>query len=366
MTLPEEPRMDARTEALEHAADLAVLAPSVHNTQPWVLVLHDDRLDLRADRGRQLDTLDPQGRELVQSIGAALCNARVALAARGWAVEVDRLPDAAQPDLLAVVRPRPGAPEPGLAPLSDVVRSRHTNRRGFAPDPVPAEVLDALAAAAAAEGTRAVPVLEPAARLLVARLTREADAAQNGDPAYRAELRRWTTRRPEIGDGVPASTVPHLDASTRDDLPLRDFDTRGAGDLPADTHSGADQTMVLLTTDTDGPLAWLRAGEALERVLLELTRLGWVASAVTQALEVPRTRAELRSGLCAGQHPQSLIRVGHAPPTARSPRRDRAEVVQNSRREEVAAPVLRHQVPIAPGDADHRLVSDGRGGTTWT
>jgi nitroreductase len=364
-TLPGDARLDHRMEALEHAADQAVLAPSVHNTQPWTLVLHPDRLELRADRARQLRTLDPQGRELVESIGAALCNARVALAARGWAVEVDRLPDPAQPDLMAVVRPLPGAPEPGLPALSDAVRQRHTNRRAFTADRVPADVLDLLAAAAAAEGTRAVPVLTNAHRRLVARLTREADARQNGDPAYRAELRRWTMRRPESGDGVPASTVPHVDGSTTDEVPLRDFDTRGAGELPADTHSGADQTMVLLATGTDDPPAWLRAGEALERMLLELTRLGWVASPVTQALEVPRTRAQLRSALCGEGHPQTLIRIGHAPSTARSPRRNRAEVVRNSRREELRAPVLRRQVVPARPRTGPRPVSDGRGGTTW-
>jgi hypothetical protein len=32
---------------------------------------------------------------------------------------------------------------------------------------------------------------------------------------------------------------PDVDGSTDDDLPLRDADTRGAGELPADTHTGA-------------------------------------------------------------------------------------------------------------------------------
>src|SRR4051794_41144837 len=170
MMLPGAPRlegrMDERMEALEHAADHAMLAPSVHNTQPWTLVLHDARLELRADRARQLHALDPQGRELAESIGAALCNIRVALAARGWAVEVDRLPNAAQPDLMAVVLPVPGAPEPALAQLNDAVRQRHTNLRGFTADRVPADVLDHLAAAAASEATRSVPVSTTADRRL--------------------------------------------------------------------------------------------------------------------------------------------------------------------------------------------------------
>ena len=83
---------DAQRRALERAVDCAVRAPSVRDTEPWRFELSPDRLVIRADRTRQLTTLDPTGRELVQSVGAALFNARVALAARGWAAEVDRLP----------------------------------------------------------------------------------------------------------------------------------------------------------------------------------------------------------------------------------------------------------------------------------
>jgi nitroreductase len=77
---------------IEAAADQALLAPSVHNTQPWILVVEPNHLVLRADRRRQLTVIDPLGRELVHSVGAALFNVRVALAARGWGVRVDRLP----------------------------------------------------------------------------------------------------------------------------------------------------------------------------------------------------------------------------------------------------------------------------------
>jgi hypothetical protein len=350
-----------RQSPLEAAADATVRAPSVHNTQPWRIVLHPDRLELLADRTRQLTVLDPVGRALVQSVGAALFNARVAMAAAGRGCQVDRLPDPADPDLMAVLRPVDGPADPALAALAPAVRRRRTNRRRFAADRVPDDVMRVLVAAAAAEETALVPVTRDEHVVLLARLTQQADGLQNADPAYRAELRRWTNRDPGTGDGVPVSVVPHVDGRQHDELPVRDFDTAGAGLLPADTGSGTGQTLVVLATPTDDLRAWLRCGEALERVLLELTVRGWVAGPLTQAVEVPVTRTQLRSALTWDAHPQSVLRIGRAPATSPTPRRPRATVVENS-----AAPVERPVRGRPETTGRPRPVSDGRGGTTWT
>ncbi|MGZ4622348.1 MAG: Acg family FMN-binding oxidoreductase [Blastococcus sp.] len=354
---------DPCIRALERAADLAVLAPSVHNTQPWRLVMRTDRMELWADRTRQLPVLDPAGRALVQSVGAALLDARVALAAEDWAAEVERLPRPETPDLLAVLRPVAGHPDPVLAALEPAVARRHTNRRRFSADLVPDDVLQRLTDAAAAEQTALVAVLSVAHRRLVAGLTRDADAEQNASAAYRAELLRWTTRAPTSGDGVPPSAVPHVGAEPPGDLPLRDFDTQGAGTLPSDTGSPSDHTLVLLATADDDRAAWLRSGEALQRVLLEATALGWVASPLTQAIEVPHTRARLRATVTGHAYPQMLLRIGHADPTADVPHRPRDAAVANSWRRPEVPPV--HGQPEPAHREPRHPVSDGRGGTTW-
>ncbi len=130
--------------------------------------------------------------------------------------------------------------------------------------------------------------------MAVASLSQHADNVENLNPAYRAELRAWTTDDPERRDGVPGLTVPHVDGTSEDDVPIRDFDTRGSGGLPTTTRSSKDQCLVLLCTSGDSAADWLRAGEALERVLLEITRHGFAASPLTQVTEVPSARAQLR------------------------------------------------------------------------
>jgi nitroreductase len=326
VAVAQSPRESA-ADALSAAVDRAVMAPSLHNTQPWQFVVHADRLDVRADRSRHLPGIDPPGRELVQSVGAALFNARVSLAAAGWAVQVERRPAAGDPDLLAVLHLVDGPPDAGLAVLDPVVARRRTNRRTFDATIPTDQELQSFTAAAVAEGAVLVPVLTDDQHRLVARLTQLADAQQQADPTYHDELAQWTNRAPAEGDGIVAAAVPHVDGSASDDVPLRDFDTRGDGSLPPSTGLGAERTVMVLGTRTDDEEAWLRSGEALQHVLLEITRAGWAASPLTQSVEIPLTRIELRAGLTWDAWPQIVLRIGHADPTGATPRRQRTDVV---------------------------------------
>lgn len=331
-TAASRPTTRASRQALRPIALSARLAPSVHNTQPWTFGIEPGRLTIRADRSRQLRVLDPTGRQLLISCGCALLNARVAAAAAGLQTRVARLPDEHDPDLVARLSiggpdHHPTANERALAALARLVESRRSNRRRFSRDPVPSAVLHALSAAASAEGARLVPVEHESERDLIADLSTRADDAQFHNPAYRAELRAWTTDDPNRVDGVPAIAVPHVDADSGDEIPIRDFDARGTGALPVETRSTRDQCLVLLVTATDEPSAWVRTGEALERVLLEITAHGFAASPLTQVVEVPAAREALRAGLHLNGYPQLLLRVGKAAPTAGTPRRHLADLL---------------------------------------
>lgn len=314
---------------LRRAAVRATLAPSVHNTQPWRFHVRPHSLEVYADFTRQLNVLDPTGRQLIISCGCALFNARTTLAAEDVHVSVDRFPDEDRTDLLATLTYAPGSSEesPEVARLEQFLPQRQTNRRRFSEDQVADSVLEELEAAAAAESAQLFIVRDPDQRVVVASLSQYADEIENLNPAYRAELRAWTTDTADRRDGVPSTTVPHVDGTSGDEVPIRDFDTQGRGYLPAATRSSRNQCLVLICTSGDTPHDWLRAGEALERVLLEVTRHGYVASPLTQITEVPSTRAQLRIKLGLGGYPHVLLRIGRAAATPASRRRRLGEVI---------------------------------------
>ena len=303
----------------------ATSAPSIHNTQPWLFRPRDDAIDVLVDRRRQLAALDPDGREMCVSVGAAVFNLRLAVRAHGYEARVRLMPDTGEPDLMASVSIGPAAPPPAaVVALAEAIPRRHTNRRPFADRPVPFGVMQELAGAAVAEGA-ALLAVDPPLRDGVLSLTRTAENRMRTDPRYRAELSAWTTpggvgRR----DGVPRQAFGPR--ATDRALPLRDF-ALGHGAPTAVVDFEPDPTLILLFTDGDSTVDWLRAGTALQRILLTATTRGLAATPLSQLLEVPRLRTLLTDS-ATGQVVQTVLRIGYpTTPALATPRRAVDDVV---------------------------------------
>jgi nitroreductase len=304
--------VDAQT--MRAAIALANCAPSVHNSQPWRWRLGSASVHLFVDPDRALPATDPEGRDLRLSCGAALHHLRIALAAAGLATDVHRLPDPGHPGHLAAVETRPAEPTPDDLALARAIEFRRSDRRLFATWPVPDGFLSMLVHAAAGDGGLLHVVEADSERATVARLFEQAAVEQALTPDLEQETAAWTGRTQAARDGVPAVNVP---AQRDGAVPIRRF----AGAEQAQNALGRGESdgtvLALVATTTDGPADQLRAGEALSAVLLTATRLGLATDPVSQPLEVPATRARLRTELLHGvAEPQILLRLGWAPISA--------------------------------------------------
>ncbi|HET9516734.1 MAG TPA: nitroreductase, partial [Actinoplanes sp.] len=65
----------------------------------------------------------------------------------------------------------------------------------------------------------------------------------------------------------------------------------------------------------------ITAGLALQRVLLTVTDAGLAASLLSQPIEVPDARDQLRRSLGRAGTPQMTLRIGYGQPSAGTPRR---------------------------------------------
>jgi nitroreductase len=306
----------------------AVAAPSIHNSQPWLFRARRDAIDVLVDRRRQLPVADPDGREMHVSVGAALCNLRIAMLAEGRQPRLRLFPEPDHPDLVATVTIGPAtAASTDTHALAEAISRRRTNRRPFGSTPIPEPVLDAVVAAAHDEGG-ALVVVDPVTRSAVLSLARSAEKQLRSDARYRAELTEWTSPDPHRGDGVPAAAFgprPELAA-----LPLRDFDLAHTTDRRV-ARFESDPTIAVLYTFGDTSQDWLQAGQALQRVLLTATVHGLATTLLTQVIEVP----QLRHLFGTPDEPrvvQSILRLGYAGDSPRTPRRPLADVLIHDQR----------------------------------
>ncbi len=317
--------IDAAT--VEKLISAASAAPSFHNTQPWRFRWDADRqtFDVRADTERGLRYEDPEGRALHISVGAAVLNMRAAAAGNALGCEVRLLPDRSDRDLLARVHVgnAPSKTDPAIGDLSEAIWLRHSSRHPFSARRPPEGMLSGMVEAARSEGARLhLPDRDEVERLR--RLTAEAEWYNRSDTLRRRESRQWI--HDEGDDGLqPAALGPH-DAAGR--LPLRDFSSLQPDYAQPSEVFEADPRLAVLTTDHDEREDWLRAGQALERVLLKATSDGLVASLLHQALEWPHLRWQLRDPSAGMYYVQMIIRFGYGPEGSPSRRRPINEVLE--------------------------------------
>ncbi|MFF2847775.1 nitroreductase [Streptomyces sp. NPDC058001] len=358
--------------------DDASAAPSMHNTQPWRFrYLRAERtFQLRADLTRVMPHHDPELRALHMACGAALLNLRVAVAEEGLAVMTTLLPDPADEELLASVRlerptgggggplsdaraagraaaggdPRGSAPaatgagsgtgtesETGagsddLALLHPFVHIRNSSRFPFEETPIPAAVQVALAEASRCEG---VDLAFPAGWHLdlVLDLIRTGEERYRADEGARADRAAWTRTETPGGDGgAPQDGVPRYAFGPRERggrVPGPDYESDTGAPLPVrDTATfERDPHLVLLSTPRDGAHDWLRAGQAMERVLLLAARSGLASSFLTQAVEWPDLRWPLRDPVSGRGNVQMVLRIGYGPHGPSTPRRAAGDVL---------------------------------------
>jgi hypothetical protein len=305
-----------------------VWAPSVHNTQPWWFGTRGSTLTLHADTDRRLEVADPDGREMLISCGAALYTLRLAARHLGQHPYVQLLSDPDRPGLIADVAIRPS--EQGTNEeerMYDQIRRRRTHRGGFRPGGPPAGLLQSLKAQAYNEGVMLRVVADPGVRIALAALTEVAEQTHRQNPAYLAEMARWAPRPgSDRADGVHDDAYPRDPEHTDPYFAERDF-ARGQGwGLLGDDQQDATGVVALLTTDADGRGDWLRAGQALQKILLRAAEDGVSAAFHTQALEIPELREFIRRRHCDDAYPQMIMRLGFADSEITGVRRSLADL----------------------------------------
>ncbi len=278
----------APEEKITHfLVDTAAWAPSMDDTRPWRFAASGSTVSLHADGDAGVE-----GRVALVGCGAALYTLRLAVSHLGRTPQVRTLPDPGQPGRVADVTVGP----PGTASAEErrmyrQIRRRRCHRGGFRPGGLPIGLLQTLRGQAYAEGVSLRVIADPRVRSALGALTEAAEKMREQSPACAGEPASWA--------GASAGRTGTVVAE-------RAQERTGA-------RNEATGVVALLVTEEDGRADWLRAGQALQRVLLCAAEEDVSAAFHLEALEVPELREFIRTRFCDGAHPQMIMRLGSVP-----------------------------------------------------
>jgi nitroreductase len=300
----------------------ATLAPSSHNTQCWRFEIKRDRIVIRPDLARRCPVVDPDDHHLFVSLGCAAENIVQAASAQGYHGDVHV--DAADGNAVVVVlEPAP----PRASALFDAIPFRQNTRTPYDATPVAIADMRALERAGTGTGVRIEMLTTPARRSALQAFVVEGNTAEDSNPAFVAELRRWIRFNDAdaiaSGDGLLSRLTgnPALPGWLGGALLGLFLSPKSDGKHYASLlqHSAA---IAIFISERDDVQHWVQAGRAYQHFALQATALGIRMSMLNQAVEVAPVRARFAAAFgFAGGRPDLIVRFGHGPPIARSLRR---------------------------------------------
>lgn len=355
---PSFPARAGPAERMRFLLRYAVLAPSRHNTQPWLFEIEGDEVRVYVDAARALPAADPDGRQLLMACGAALVNLRVAAHHFGHATSEEILPGYRADGLVARVRLEERcATTPEDEAMFRAIPLRRTNRLPLDGREPPQGLVTALVRDARRERV-SLRAVEEHQRRAVAEIVGEGDRLQWASGRFRGELAAWTrSNGSSRRDGLPGYAYGMSDAAALvHPLAVR-FASAGRGEADRDRRRAlVTKALLVLSTPDDGRARWIAAGEALQRVLLRATCAGLSASFFAQAIELPDLRRRLRAAIGEPGAPQIMFRLGYGLDVRAPPRRLVGEVIRSieaapprPRPLALRAPPLVLPGPVAPG-----------------
>ncbi len=340
--LPYRPRRDTSRslpwpelpEGTLTALNAMRLAPSVHNTQPWLLGVTDaSTIQLHSVRSRTLKVIDARLEGAHYSLGCSI-------EAAATVAEVDF--EHAPPETLALgdstAHARANALV-GTLSLGDLrtgelpravglLRWRRTNRAPFATDSLEPAVLDRLADAAARHQLAASFLTDHTDIGRIGALTSEATIASLEDEAELDELLQWIRIGPKQatihGDGFTKRTLQidpataRLVAVLKRNLMARRLASRaGLARIMAKQSADAlraSGALMLLTHEDASPAGCINAGRGMFACWLAATELNIAWQPVNQALVLQRRSDEVLTAFGAEHRWRALaiVRLGRA------------------------------------------------------
>ncbi|NCC09903.1 MAG: nitroreductase [Bacteroidia bacterium] len=316
-------------EAYLYFIEQATKAPSGHNTQPWLFRCGNGWIEIHPNLKKALPVVDGTHRELFISLGCAAENLILAASSKGYNTTVTIHENGV---IVILLNEEKGAEENLI--LARQIDKRQCNKGVYTGQMVAMKEVQQMMDTVK-EPDLSIQSWEKgtAEYQLLSRYIELGNEIQMRDKAFKKELTSWMRfNKKEVchhRDGLSYATfgAPNLPAV------LSRFITSLV--LNASAQNRADRRklkssshLVLLSSTSETPQAWINTGRALERFLLCCTQKGVATAFLNQPCEVTELASELAAKLLTKKaYPLLLVRIGYASPMPYAPRKKVSDVI---------------------------------------
>lgn len=293
-----------RLPGTEGVALAGTLAASSFNTQPWLMRLDGDVIDLFFNRRSYTVFLDPFERQALIGLGTCVENMATAAEGLGRSVSIALFPDASDPEHIARLTLTAAAPK--ATPRFLAIGNRHTNRSAYDPAHLPPpDVMTALNSLSLNGPVRfsLFPANSQKGRAFIEG-TNLATRAALVDPAMLAEQLRWFRQTMDqvraTMDGISFIGMGLTDLQVRTAMAMPEFGAEDYAQLWLDQTTKVQMPSsplfgLIAVDQIHDPAQMIEAGRLLQRLHLEATAQGLAFQAIAQ-MNWMADREEARGG----------------------------------------------------------------------
>jgi hypothetical protein len=294
---------------LHDIVDGARFAPSLHNTQPWLVKAHEDTLIIKVDERNTLQAGDPTGRETM--IGLGIFTEAIIRCAqdKGLILHTVLLHGSTSTVQFAKKVENPATNPNTYATL---LKRRVTDRSRYRRHKLPPKAMRLLNSVESVRGVRVWVSQDRPFIDKVAELTGQGNNLAVTSPAFRQELSKYLLlpwSRKSRGMNTGSFDVPFPIAILQPLLVRFGVGLKTGASLEKKNWQSS-SAIICITSKGDLRDDWFAAGRTYLRVSIEVERLGLSQATSAAIVEASNFHEDIEALLGTKERLQSVIRIG--------------------------------------------------------
>lgn len=308
----------------------ASMAPSGHNTQPWLFSVEDHVITLHPDYSKRLPVVDPDDHALFISLGCALENLLLAAKHYGYHPDVQYELDSEHSEKIKItLELNEHAPDDDLF---KIIPQRQATRRTYDGSHIPDQDLQALRDASVQDDVLFRIFDDPAEIEPLKDFVKQGNRLQFNNKEFVNELISWIrfnkSAAEQTRDGLYSAS---LGAPSVPNWLGRLFLKTASAENEAkkcEKAVASSSALIMFIAKDNSKRAWIHVGRSFERVALTATRLNIRHAHLNMPCEEPDLRKKLQKYLnLTREQPLLLLRIGYADPMPCSLRKPVEQII---------------------------------------